>query len=327
MGCPMYKALLLMLISFKSLAALCTGHFVNPISDVCWTCLFPISIGNTKVVGSSMPDTPNAKSPIGVCPSAMGSRIGINIGYWEPIALVDVTDSPYCLPNLGGVQLPIGAKNKRGGKQVVAQGQASAFYHAHWYRYPLIAWLNLITSAGCKQVGDFDVAYLTELDPTWNDSEMSFIKSPESVLFANPVTQSACALDSISSTLQKKPLDSLFWCAGSQGSHYPLSGHINAPISPVQASLLLTERLNYTLHRQGLIADSSGDYPCKERASPVLPKSRYRYEMTNLVADGKHCYPSGYSTLDWEAFKIKPQAYSQFGYLVWRKRNCTFGVS
>ncbi|WP_234000704.1 TraU family protein, partial [Erythrobacter sp. HI0019] len=23
----------------------CTGSFVNPITDICWSCLFPISIG------------------------------------------------------------------------------------------------------------------------------------------------------------------------------------------------------------------------------------------------------------------------------------------
>ena len=323
----MLKALVLMsLLSSQSFASLCEGHFVNPLTDVCWSCLFPISIGSAKVINSSLPDTDNAKSPVGICPTESGMRVGLNIGYWEPIALVDVTDTPYCLSNLGGVQLPIGQSHKRGGKHLVGQGQTSAFDHAHWYRYPLIAWLNLITSAGCRQAGDFDIAYLTELDPTWSDSEMSFMVSPESVLFANPVTQSACVADSVSSTLQKKPLDSLFWCAGSQGSHYPLSGHINAPLSPVQTSLLLAERLNFKLHREQLITDSSGDDPCTEKRLPITPKSRYRYEMMNMVADGKHCYPSGYSTLAWEISKIKPQSYSQYGYLVWRKRNCNFSV-
>jgi len=27
----------------------CTGHFVNPITDVCWGCLFPLSIGALKI--------------------------------------------------------------------------------------------------------------------------------------------------------------------------------------------------------------------------------------------------------------------------------------
>ncbi len=321
------KAFILFLSIFSSnqvLASLCAGHFVNPITDVCWSCLFPLSIGNTSVVSSGRADTENAKSPIGMCPSTVGQRIGLNIGYWEPVSLVDVTDSPYCLVNLGGVQLPLGQKTRRGGKQLVGHGQTSAFYHVHWYKYPLLAWLNLITSAGCHQGGDFDIAYLTELDPTWSDSQMSFVLNPEAVLFGNQAAASACAADSISSTLSKKPLDKLFWCAGSQGNHYPLSGHINAPISPVQSSLLLAERMNFKMHRELMTADSDPYSPCMEKHYPVLPKSRYRYELVNQVSDGKHCWPSGHSALSFEALKIKPHTYSQYGYLVWRKRNCVF---
>lgn len=315
---------LLVMSSSQSMAAMCNGHFVNPIKDVCWRCLFPLSIGHANVVSHHLPDTDNAPSPIGVCPTSIGARFGLNIGYWEPVAMVDVTDAPYCLVNLGGTQLHLGSKVRRGGKQVIQEGEMHAFYHVHWYKYPLIAWLNLITSSGCQQGGDFDIAYMTELDPTWNDSEMAFVLNPEAVLFGNPVSAGSCAADSLSSTLRNQSLDSLFWCAGSQGSMYPLTGHVNAPLSPVQAALLLTERMNYKMHREALITDSNAKDSCKEHRLPVLPKSRYRYEMVNQVADGKHCYPSGHSTLDWEIDKIKPHTPGQYGFLVWRKRNCVY---
>ncbi|MFO2835453.1 TraU family protein, partial [Legionella pneumophila serogroup 1] len=163
-------------------------------------------------------------------------------------------------------QLNLGLKQGRGGRHVVGNGQQRAFFHVHWYKYPLINWLNLITSSGCLQKGDFDIAYLTELDPTWSDSEMSFVLSPESVLFGNPVAASACAADALSSTIASKPLDSLFWCAGSQGTHYPMTGHVNASVSPVQTAWLLTERMNYKMHREFLVSDSSpkSDAICKE---------------------------------------------------------------
>ncbi|AUH72837.1 MULTISPECIES: conjugal transfer pilus assembly protein TraU [Legionella] len=314
------------IFSFAGYGKQCTGHFVNPITDVCWRCLFPLSIGNIKVVNASMPDTENASNPIGVCPGPTGLRVGLNIGFWEPMALTDVTDTPYCLVNLGGTRLNLGLKQGRGGRHVVGNGQQRAFFHVHWYKYPLIHWLNLITSVGCMQGGDFDIAYLTELDPTWQDSEMSFVLSPESVLFGNPVAASACAADALSSTLTKKPLDSLFWCAGAQGTHYPMTGHVNATLSPVQTALLLTERMNYKMHREFLLSDSSpkSGAICKEHHYSVTPKSRYRYELVNQVADGKHCYPGGLSTLAWEAGKIKPHTPDQYGFLVWRKRSCTF---
>ena len=42
----------------------CTGRFVNPVADVCWECLFPISIGPIRIGSASgAPDTPNPGSP------------------------------------------------------------------------------------------------------------------------------------------------------------------------------------------------------------------------------------------------------------------------
>ncbi|MCQ5478220.1 TraU family protein, partial [Escherichia coli] len=27
----------------------CEGRFVNPITDICWSCIFPLSLGSIKV--------------------------------------------------------------------------------------------------------------------------------------------------------------------------------------------------------------------------------------------------------------------------------------
>ena len=34
----------------------CNGKFVNPITDVCWSCLFPLSVGALKIWPSGRPD-------------------------------------------------------------------------------------------------------------------------------------------------------------------------------------------------------------------------------------------------------------------------------
>jgi conjugal transfer pilus assembly protein TraU len=49
--------LLLSLSQLANAKNLCHGKFVNPISDVCWFCLFPITIGNAAVIKGSQPDT------------------------------------------------------------------------------------------------------------------------------------------------------------------------------------------------------------------------------------------------------------------------------
>lgn len=88
---------------------MCDGNFVNPISDICWECIFPMSIGDVSVFDGDAPDTDNPSMPLQICPLVpVGYRIGMAIGYWEPFALTDVTRSPYCMVNLGGFNIPVG---------------------------------------------------------------------------------------------------------------------------------------------------------------------------------------------------------------------------
>lgn len=35
--------------------AACDGNFVNPITDICWRCMFPLSLGSTAVTGETCP--------------------------------------------------------------------------------------------------------------------------------------------------------------------------------------------------------------------------------------------------------------------------------
>lgn len=81
----------------------CEGNFVNPITDICWECIFPVTIGNVPVAKGRQPDTPNPSMPIQFCPMGILYRVGLAIGYWEPMALTDVTRSPYCMVNLGAL--------------------------------------------------------------------------------------------------------------------------------------------------------------------------------------------------------------------------------
>lgn len=155
----------------------CQGHFVNPITDICWQCLFPLTIGNVPVAAGNEPDTENPSSPVQICPVSELYRIGIAIGYWEPFALTDVTRAPYCMLNLGGFSISAGKLGSGGGKRQGGDDTA-AFYHVHWYKYPLTWWLNIITDLGCMQGGDMDIGYLSELDPTWNDSSLASVLSP-----------------------------------------------------------------------------------------------------------------------------------------------------
>ncbi|SSI84884.1 putative TraU protein [Klebsiella pneumoniae] len=119
-----------------------------------------------------------------------------------------------------------------------------------------------------------DIAYLSEIDPTWVDSSLTTILNPEAILFANPIAQGACAADALASAFHM-PLDVLFWCGGSHGSLYPFNGQVSNESSPLQSSVLVSERMAFKLHRQGqgsLLRISLPDHP----------------ERTLALSDGEH---------------------------------------
>lgn len=306
---------------------MCHGSFVNPITDVCWSCLFPITIGSMPVVHSDMSDTDNPRLPVCACMTPF-PRIGISIGLWEPVALTDVTRHPYCMVNLGGFQMDsIPSLYLNGTVETANSNENHSFYHLHWYKYPVLFWLRVITDFLCLETGDLDIAYLTELDPSWGNDELGFVINPEAFLFGNLIAQAACSADALAASI-KKPMDFLFWCAGAQGSFYPLNGHVQEHVSNVQATTLLTERMAYKLHRKGLLRDSVGEDGAAlcdtHHITPIIPKSRYRYQMVNPVpTTGKGgCHPFGATTATWEAGHSYPYKGEDFGYLVWRKLNC-----
>jgi conjugal transfer pilus assembly protein TraU len=48
----------------------CKGHFVNPVTDICWSCLLPITIGGFPIGKGNTPskrDRANPKSPLCLC--------------------------------------------------------------------------------------------------------------------------------------------------------------------------------------------------------------------------------------------------------------------
>uniref|UniRef100_UPI00325A7ABD conjugal transfer protein TraN n=8 Tax=Escherichia coli TaxID=562 RepID=UPI00325A7ABD len=114
----------------------CEGRFVNPITDICWSCIFPLSLGSIKVSQGKVSDTANPSMPIQICPAPppLFRRIGLAIGYWEPMALTDVTRSPGCMVNLG-FSLPAFGKTAQGTAKKDEKQVNGAFYHVHWYKY------------------------------------------------------------------------------------------------------------------------------------------------------------------------------------------------
>ncbi len=325
-------------ISTNANADTCSGKFFNPITDVCWSCMFPLyvaplptKIGYQGQKGSIAPEKSSIQAAVGtkvfpsgicMCPSHL-MPIGLLMSYQEPRRMVDVTKDPFCLVGLGGISL--------GGLQDVlpAPGYGdepthglqtrSTFYQSHWYIAPLLAILEIFDDVACTQgeAADIDIAFLSEVDPAWNDDDISFIFSPEEVLFTSLPAQLACTTDCVASSLPYTPpggrigklaLDTsmdyfmitphadnitntgssvnpsryLFWCGGCQGSMYPLNGNNIDAHHEIQSSVLTSQKANMLIHRMGLEMTTTGALGMCANVIPdmFMDKSEWKYQMT-----------------------------------------------
>lgn len=312
-------------------AASCTGRFPNPITDICWSCILPLSIGSARIGNlGDQEDIDNPASPL--CSCGVNPVIGLSIGFWEPARHVEVVRKPFCLASLGGIDLDPGIPAPEAARftRPEGDGDGGAFYQAHFYVNPVLHYLEAVTDFPCLERGSFDLAYLTEVDPLWGDDELTLILNPEAALFANPVGIAACAADCVAASLGLGVRE-LFWCAGCQGSVYPMNGHVPYHLGGVRTAALLAQRLTAKMHRELVAWGWHGQRGlCGPYFEPVMDKTAYKTQLTFPVANtskeaGKCCQPLGRTTITWGAGKEYPVRGEDFAFLLFRKRNCCVG--
>lgn len=324
--------------------AACKGTFPNPVTDVCWSCLFPMKVAGVRVSSSGVTD-PETDAPA-VCTCQRGPAVvpGFNMSFWEPLRTVEIVREPYCLVSLGGVSMDPGINAPRhgqssrrsasaassftgakGGDAVDNIASGTAFYQAHWYHTPWLFVLEAVVDTSCLENAAWDLAYLTELDPLWGDALASFVLAPESAIFANPVAVGACALDCTAAGLAA-PRPELFWCNGCQGSLYPLSGWIASKTSHLQAWHLIAARMSVKLAREGLLWAAYGKKgQCGPYFEPIPRKDVWRTQLTypSVTASGSRCcHPLGAPTQVWGAGKTPAVSGEDGAILLWRLRDC-----
>ncbi|MBN2570064.1 MAG: TraU family protein [Deltaproteobacteria bacterium] len=326
----MFKRLLIVIVLLGILLpggkvdAVCkTTLPINPVTDLCWQCVFPLRIaGMTLMPGSSVNEIGDpARTPICVCPIPIPPffRLGIPVGFWEPARMIETVKDPWCFPSLG-FQLSSSTGGWLGGVSVTptTQGKSSqSFFQAHYWIFPVWSAMEILVDFMCIEHSGIDVAYITEVDPLWQDDLLNFILNPESLLFANPIAALACAVDGVSTTggYSASPL---FWCMGST-SAYPLTGHVHDD-HEVKAASSVAGRMVYKLSRQLAICDT-GINVCSCVPTPVWVKHNYRLQIAKPVRDW-WCHPFGQTDLLWGYGKNPPFIGDNFTWMLFRKRTC-----
>ena len=320
----------------------CKNTFPDLMNDVCWECMFPIRVGGKEIMTSEgMSDniaalTGNADdyNPDGAytcsCEKSGTTYFGVYVSFWEPARVMEVIPQPGCFSFLFGMDmsesLTAGYGNKgKSATQVLDQ----SFQQVHYYSAPLFDILELMVQTDfCHDwsFSDFDIAYMTEIDPIWGDDELGALLYAESALFANPISQALCAVDCLPATLNY-PLNALFWCAGCWGSLYPMTGTTANVNSPIQTSSLQMARLLGRLARYPVppaieYDTSSSTAKCGGTIRPLLKKSQYRFSTLSPIAETRSYHTLGASSLTWGEFRTVPAVGEDHTFLTWRKRNC-----
>ena len=319
----MKKSIFIFLIFMQvNLFAVCapTGALtVDIILKADYTAMFPLRIAGIPIIPGRIQDVGGSvSSPICICKDPI-PRIGIPVSFFEPSRLIEVVKDPYCFPSMGfGLTTSGGALGGTSGDD--GSGNQSTFYQAHYYIFPIYALLELLTDFICLQMTGFDMAYLTEVDPLWNNDTLSAIINPEALLFGNPVANLACMADAVTSAVFE-PLDALFWCKGSWGNAYPLTGQTGGD-GFVEGGASVAASLIYKLHRQLILWGSWGQAGlCGYYPAPIWRKSAYRLQIVTPI-------PSVYATTIgttgtiWSFGKNPPFVGDNFSYLLFKKREC-----
>lgn len=334
----MFKSFVCLFVLLTSLLlnspveASCRGKIINPVTDVCWSCIFPIKLGGITLASGKNPDPKTDADTFCACLSGTNITVGMNMSFWEPLRTAEVVRQPYCFPSLGGLDLDVGIRSPAHGRtpsKTAASGRTS-FYQVHWYFTPWLFVLEVLLDTDCLEQSAWDLAYMTELDPLWDDSVTTFFLNPDVSLFANIPAQAACAADCVASTTSL-PSSELYWCAGCNGNVFPLTGWVASHVHLPQASSLLVTRFLMKLHRQGLQWAAYGKKgQCGPYLEPIMDKSVYRTQMvypsrTTSKVDGRCCYPIGASTALWSSGKTWASGGEDAAYLIYRKRDCCQG--
>lgn len=277
-------------------------------TDVCWGCIFPIKVaGITMGPSGKVPD--NAAGGMAcACQDGLGVyHPGVLTAMWEPRKVIELTRTPGCMSSLGGVNLNLGNNLQYGiqtdGADEERRNKFSiSFYNAHMYALPLLRMLDLYLPGQCTAdpYSDFDVVSFSEIDPTWNNTALAFFQNPESAAVANVVAQQACALEAAAQFAGKQPMDSLWWCAGSWGGQYPLTGSVRSMDTSRTTSLAGIRELAVE-HRRGLAYRTMGnDTVCRLKIYPTLPKQQYKLNMFSPTPETKEGHEVGESPYQWQ---------------------------
>lgn len=308
---------LLMLVSISHSGAVRPVY--NPFTTIDWAFFADTFEWKVKFCSCEVGDTGLAQA-------------GFELSLYEPIALIDVTATPWNFPSIG-----LSLDNSLGRKQGTtreSESGATAFRYTHFIVYPIFSIINLVNDYICfERLSALTFGFMAEVNPAHNNDSIAAFLNPHKLLFA--LASPACIIDCATTTAHE-PMNSMYFCAGCWGSMSTNTGWTNGA-HPITEAGLLSARLLDNMHMTYALSKTSNatfsslttnakpqNSMCKETYFPLILKTQYRLQLAYPVTwDTKKI---GELRTGWADFKLGKDKSEDIAFWVWRKRDQCAGA-
>lgn len=315
-----------------ALDSVCHGEFFNPVTDPNTNNFFPITIFG-KAFGGSKWDNPPIMhtSPLCNCPSIIlqGASVpGINITYWRPSKILDISRVPGCAPSLGGKIVLSGYENNMG--NLNKDGHTDAVRQIMEWDYDVIGVLKVLEGLICTKISSISLSYDSNLDPTLNTLPNGNLGEAEAVkFFSNVITLMSCVVDGVSALVMGWPVDFLPYCSGHQTNSYPYDNKVagNNHISQLNFKVAVDHMVFKQAARFNEWVTIGPTAQCFSHPFYFPIKSAYRFDRTYPFPDtGKRKLVVGTPLLIHDIFSRNTPTSVDATILVWKANQCCFKV-
>lgn len=258
---------------------------------------------------------------------------GVGMTYWQPMYIAEVTNMPGCMSSLGGIDVlpdslvsPAMSTGDLGNSSSKdpASGNNLRNMQVHWMNYPLFGMMDLFASGACQSgPAGFAVAGMTEINPLWQEETLANIFYPLTFLVSNPIAQLACIPDVATSTL-RNPTEPLFWCVGSQGNLYPITGWSGIlDNGTADTNVLILAKYMQSIASVGALLQSIGPTAtCFSHYNPFLVRGQFRIEPIQPVPS-MSTITFGMPVELWGSTPpLLPEMRIDNNFLIWQGRQC-----
>ncbi len=261
---------------------------------------------------------------LGKCRCCYGKfcRDGTLIMGWEPIRIIETVKDPGCSPTASDSDeledIKFDDYLKQGDHSSSANNEnPRVFAHSHFLLHDDLIEARAEYDEKCIEVSDYGLEWASEKDDEWAD--INGYKGFHERKFANLKWVYKC-IDDARTSLVGFPNDALWWCMGSWGNLFPVTGHIDNDEYLGGNAGIAARTIALMGHKVYLWITSLPNY-CFAYGMPQWIKSSFKLQPIRPT-EREYKIPIGQAQVVWGYNINSLKEGDNFAWVLWRLRIC-----